>query len=182
MVTDSDFADAYVTPNSSTLRFLQQLFASRTVLFIGYSLKDTLMRYILAGNTPENRGSLLVLTNEPDRPDWKALGIEAVECSHDDQPAVLKAWAQRVGADFEEHDRQVAKILSGPTSHGDLTPWEESYLSHVVLDPDLVHIFIKNARGPVWFRWIGTLPEMSRLFKPLAVLGFIEKETHRLVC
>ena len=57
-----DFAASYMQQNSPTLLFLQRLVASQTVLFIGYSLKDTLMDYILPLRlaSPARRGVILV--------------------------------------------------------------------------------------------------------------------------
>lgn len=176
VVTNLDLGRAYMTSNSSTLRFLQQLLASHTVLFIGYSLRDPLMPYILRGNAPKDRGSLFVLTDDPDRPYWNALGVRPVKCSQDDQPVALQEWAQRVGTDFEEHDRRVAKILCRFAYGENLASWEKSYLSQVVSDSDLVHVFTKNARGPVLFRWLATRPGMRWLFTPQGELRFVEKE------
>ena len=162
VVTESDFARAYMQQYSPTLLFLRKLLASQTVLFVGYSLGDTLMRYLLYAYRGHTR--LYALTHEPDSPRWGELGVIPLGYpSHDDLPAILGEWAKRSGASFEDHDRRVARIVSDTTVHGGLAQLEESYLSEIVSDPNLVRIFTKHARGPVWLRWMGTRPE-TKLF------------------
>ena len=168
----TDFARSYVGQDSPTLRFLHQLFASQVVLFVGYSLNDTLMRFVV--DAVRDSADLYTLTTEPDSPDWQKLGVKPVGYrSHDDLPGVLNGWAERASASVEDHDRWVARIVSGQFTHGDLSPQDESYLSEVVSDPDLVRIFTEHARGPVWFRWVAEGPG-SKLFTPSADLNAAE--------
>ena len=44
VVTDEDFGKAYLTEGYAS-RFLTKLFESYTVLFVGYSYNDTILRY-----------------------------------------------------------------------------------------------------------------------------------------
>ena len=169
VVTKDDFARAYMQQNSPTLLFLQRLFASEVVLFVGYSLKDTLIDYIVRAAT--GKGRLFALTDKPDESRWNELDVLPVAYrSHDELPAALTEWARRASASYEEHDRRVARIVSGRVEGDALTPQDESYLADVVSDPDLVRIFTRHARGPVWFRWIAEGPG-EKLFKPSAELG-----------
>ena len=177
VVTKTDFARAYLTPNSPTLRFLHGLFASQTVLFMGYSLEDTLMQYILLA--AKEYADLYILTDKPDEPLWRTLGTNAVGYrSHYDLPAVLDEWARRAGATYDDHNRWVARIVADTTDRGDLARHDESYLSYVVSDAEFVRIFTEHARGPVWFRWVGTRPG-TNLFAPAAELEPAEKELVR---
>ena len=174
VVTKGDFGRAYMQRHSPTLLFLHRLLASHTVLFIGYSLGDTLMQYIL--HAVEDSADLYILTPDPDSPRWQQLGVIPVGYpSHDHLPALLGEWAQRAGATVGEHDRRVAHILSDRNAPGGLTPQDESYLSEVVSESELVHTFTDHARGPAWLRWVGTRPE-TRLFTPSAELGPAEKD------
>ena len=162
VVTESDFARAYMQQYSPTLLFLRRLLASQTVLFVGYSLGDTLMRYLLYAY--RGRTGLYALTDKPDKARWGELGVIPLGYpSHDDLPTILGEWAKRSGATFEDHNRRVARIVSDTIVHGGLAQHEESYLSEIVSDPNLVRIFTKHARGPVWLRWVGTRPE-TKLF------------------
>ncbi len=177
VVTRSDFVDAYLTRGSPTLRFVHALFATQTVLFVGYSIRDTLMRYVL--EAARDHSDLYVLIHKPDRSLLQSLGVHIVEYrSHADLPAVLAEWAKLVGGTFDEHNERVASIVAGSTGNADLAPDDESYLSYVISDPDLVHIFVEHARNPVWFRWVGTRLG-TKLFTPSAALEPTEKELVR---
>ena len=94
--------------------------------------------------------------------------------THDDLPAVLSEWGQRAGATLDDHAQWVASIVSGQTVHDGLSPRDESYLSDVVSDPDLVRTFTEHARGPVWFGWVAE-GSRTRLFTPSADLRSAEK-------
>lgn len=68
VVTEDDFARSYMQWNSPTLSFLHRLFASQTVLFVGYSVEDTLMQYILRAT--ETSTGIYALTRDPDLSQW----------------------------------------------------------------------------------------------------------------
>ena len=169
VVTEADFARSYMQWNSSTLSFLHRLFATQTVLFVGYSVDDTLMRYILRAT--ETAAGIYVLTRDPDSPEWAELGVEAVGYrSHDDLPDLLGEWAERSAAGADYHDRRVGRITAGTSGIEDLSALDGSYLTDLVGDADWVRIFTNHARGPVWLRWAATRPG-AKLFAPKADLG-----------
>ena len=173
VVTEDDFARSYMQWNSPALSFLHRLFASQTVLFVGYSIEDTLMQYILRAT--ETSKGIYALTRSPDSPQWAELGVEPVGYrSHDDLPGLLGEWAERSAASGDYHDRRVARIMAGTHDIEDLSPLDESYLSDLVADPGLVHIFKDLARGPVWLRWAGTRPD-AKFFAPKTDLGAADK-------
>ena len=173
VITMTDFAEVYMQPHSPTLGFLQQLFVSQVVLFIGYSLQDTLIQYIL--RAVGSGAELYTLTDEPESPRWVPLGVEAVDCgSLENIPAMLTEWAQVAGASFEEHDQRARRILASQPGDGGPSPQDESYLAHIISDPDLVRIFTERARGPAWLRWVSTRPD-SKLFAPMSELGPVDR-------
>ncbi|MXZ85983.1 MAG: DUF4020 domain-containing protein [Acidimicrobiia bacterium] len=173
VVTEADFARSYMQWNSPTLSFLHRLFASKTVLFIGYSLDDILMRYILRAT--ETRTGIYALTRNPDSPQWAELGIEAVGYqSHDDLPGLLAEWAERSAGRVEYHDRRVSRITAETSTIEDLSALDASYLADLIADPDWVRIFTNHARGPVWLRWAATRPD-AKIFAPKAELGAADK-------
>jgi hypothetical protein len=67
--TDHDFGKAYLTKQYCA-RFLTELFSTFTILFIGYSHDDPLMKYHARGLTDCTR---FILTNDPDNEKWKAV-------------------------------------------------------------------------------------------------------------
>ena len=121
VVTEDDFARSYMHQNSPTLSFLHRLLATQAVLFIGYSLDDTLMRYILRA-TKTSTG-IYALTRDPDSAQWAELGIEPVGYhSHDDLPGLLGEWAERSAAGVGYHNRRVARITADTSDIEDLPP------------------------------------------------------------
>ena len=169
VVTEDDFARSYMQWNSPTLSFLHRLFATQTVLFIGYSIDDTLMQYILRAT--ETSGGVYALTRDPDSPQWAELGVEPVGYrSHDDVPGLLGEWAVRSAASVDYHDSRVARIMADTHRIEDLSPLDEFYLTDLIADPELVNFFKDHATGPVWLRWASSRPD-AKFFAPAAVLG-----------
>ena len=75
VVTDADFGRAYLT-DAWAARFLERMFATYTVLFIGYSHNDIVMSY-LARALPAD-SARFVLTSEPGAPHWRRLRVQPV--------------------------------------------------------------------------------------------------------
>ena len=128
IVTRSDFAEAYMQPLSATLAFLHRMFASKTVLFVGYSAADALMQYVL--RAARGRTDLLTLHSRPDDPKRDALGIAPVGYGHHDNlPLLLSEWAQRASATRDQHVRWVTRIVTECESLDGLSVlggWSES--------------------------------------------------------
>lgn len=76
VVTDEDFGRAYLTDGYAA-RFLVRLFESYTILFIGYSYNDTILRYLTRAMSRENASNRYILTDDT-KSDWKSLGISPV--------------------------------------------------------------------------------------------------------
>jgi hypothetical protein len=70
VLTDADFGRAYLTEGWAR-RFLQQLFASYVVMFVGYSFTDPVVPYLARGLPPESAGKRrFALTKEGDSDRW----------------------------------------------------------------------------------------------------------------
>lgn len=76
VVTDEDFGKAYLTEGYAS-RFLIKLFESYTVLFIGYSYNDTILRYLTRAMSREHSANRYILTDDT-KSDWYSLGISAI--------------------------------------------------------------------------------------------------------
>ena len=104
--TSGDFGSAYLTERWAS-KFVTELFSHFTVLFVGYSINDPVLRYmtdaiaaemrigynkfnqpyILASSTPKNQ--------KKDFSAWRAKGVEPIFYSHghNNLHKTLKAWA-----------------------------------------------------------------------------------------
>ena len=76
VVTDEDFGKAYLTEGYAS-RFLTKLFESYTVLFVGYSYNDTILRYLTRAMSREHSANRYILTDDT-KSDWNSLGISAI--------------------------------------------------------------------------------------------------------
>jgi hypothetical protein len=165
MVTDGDFGRAYLR-DAWAARFLERMFATYTVLFIGYSHSDIVMRYLARALGPG--APRYVLTSTPDAPDWRALGINPVgyqvaSGSHAALVDAIEGWASLSSMGLLDHRQRVAQLVSAPPSQ---VPEEASYLEALVADNEKVLLFAELARGEEWLSWASAQAEFRRLFDP----------------
>ena len=77
VLTDEDFGKAYLTEGYVS-RFLVKLFQSYTVLFVGYSYNDTILRYLTRAMLRYGNKNKYILTDNAKK-DWEVLGIIPVK-------------------------------------------------------------------------------------------------------
>lgn len=165
VVTDRDFGRAYLR-EAWAARFLERMFAEYTVLFIGYSHGDLVMRYLARGLRRGDRR--YVLTPDPEAADWRRLGLRPIGygVANDSHIALVESiagWASQASMGLLDHRQRVAQIVSGPPPQA---PEEASYLEALVADPGRVQLFVELARGREWLSWAAQQPEFRRLFEP----------------
>ena len=80
VVTDDDFGKAYLTEGYAA-RFLKKLFESYVILFIGYSYKDTILKYLTRAMTRKGCKDKYILTDDVEN-DWNMLGITPINFPH----------------------------------------------------------------------------------------------------
>jgi hypothetical protein len=164
VVTDADFGRAYLR-DAWAARFLERMFASFTVLFVGYSHGDIVMRYL--ARSLARRSSRYVLTPDPDADNWRRLNIRPVAyelqgSSHVALPEAIARWARLLSMGLLGHRQQIAKLVNAPPSE---IPEEQSYLTSVIGDEHLVALFSDLAQGEAWLRWVAAQPECQPLFE-----------------
>ncbi|SDI57255.1 protein of unknown function [Pseudobutyrivibrio sp. 49] len=76
VLTDEDFGKAYLTEGYAS-RFLVRLFESYTILFIGYSYNDTILRYLTRAMS-RNDGCRRYILTDDEKTDWSLLGINPI--------------------------------------------------------------------------------------------------------
>jgi hypothetical protein len=107
ILTSADFGDAYIRSGWAS-RFVTELFSNFSVIFIGYSVNDPVMRYLVDAMAVESvkrpRAHSVYSFVPSDVPDegthrakWKAKGIEAIlyrwDETHNLLVGTIKAWA-----------------------------------------------------------------------------------------
>ncbi len=116
IVTDKDFGRAYLR-DAWAARFLERMFSSFTVLFIGYSHDEVVMRY-LARSLGRQSGRY-VLTSGPDASKWGPLGIEPISyevraSSHAALARAISGWARLLSMGLLDHRQQIARFTKLP--------------------------------------------------------------------
>lgn len=171
VVTDKDFGRAYLTDAWAT-RFLLPMFQQFTVLFIGYSHDDPIMRYLALGlpsGTPRYAFTNLDGVNDSK---WSRLGVRAIgyPVHGDDHSALvtaLESWDLRARMGQTEHRARTMEIVGGGTA---LTPVEHDYLADQLATTAGAQEFVRAvahveaALQAKWLRWAEDLPEFKSIF------------------
>ena len=155
VATDSDLADAYMGTRAVGTLFLERLFDKNAVLFLGYSLDDMLVRYLLKAQT--TMSELYTLTTKPQNPKWRELRVRPVGVdSYSQLPGILSAWADYAASGISGEAHRVGVIVAaGPPQLQDA---DDAYIRTVVQDPLRVGLFTGRARDSQWLEWVaGTL-------------------------
>lgn len=169
VVTDTDFGHAYLR-EAWAARFLERMFATCTVVFIGYSHGDVVMQYLARSLGPEN--DRYVFTDDDQNSEWRRLGLTPIlypnhTGDHSALPASLERWRQLVAMGHIEHRARIADLVSAepPT-----IPEEVSYLDAALEHPERSRYFAEKAnfedpaRGQRWFAWIEGRAAFHSLF------------------
>lgn len=165
IVTDRDFGRAYLTESWAT-RFLLPMFDRRTVVFVGYSHEDTIMRYLALGLPSNTRR--FAFTDERDDEKWSHLDITPIgytvrgEHDHANLVDALTTWAQRARMGALDHDSRVREILTSDSTA--LPPPERDYLISQVSTVDGARRFAAHAKELRWLRWAEDVPVFKGLF------------------
>ena len=142
------------------------MFTRYTVLFIGYSHNDVIMKYLARGlGRVKDR---FILTPDPSDRLWIQIGIKPIEFkkgsdgSHDALWHALDGWAFDAGMRLLDHQERVKHLVSLQVPP--LNPEDNSYLESIVADEGTVKIFTDHARDPAWLWWAAERPVFRRLF------------------
>jgi len=156
VLTDDDFGRAYLTEGWAR-RFLRDVFENNTVLFVGYSHDDTVMKYLARGLPPSDNHKRFVLVGEKDRNDhWKHLGIKPIYFpqKNDADFSVLYDSIEQLaklnasGALYLE--KRISEIVSSFT---ELDEESESQLKWYLSKEHTTRFFSKHAKEVEWLNW-----------------------------
>ncbi|QCY47049.1 hypothetical protein GcLGCM259_1316 [Glutamicibacter creatinolyticus] len=199
ILTDRDFGHAYIT-DAWAARFLLPMFDRFTVVFVGYSHDDVIMRYLALGLPSSGNGrasNRFAFTSDPTNSKWGYLGIQPIAYpvvgrDHQALVAALTAWADRAKMGQTDHQSRVQAIIGGGTA---LPLPDRDYLHDRLRTTDGARDFalatesLPDETKLEWLTWVEDLPEFKALFLPAdvpdatAILGnwfartFIESTT-----
>ena len=170
VLTNQDFGRAYLTESDGwARRFLVDLFASHTVLFIGYSHNDTIMSYLtpsLSRDDTDQRYALIGSQNDkPER--WRNLGIEPItfpqagETDYAGLDQAVSGLANYIRRGVLDWQQEITSIA------GALPPLEEAsagLIEHALVDPVYTRFFTDAAESPEWVAWLNNRHHLDALF------------------
>ncbi len=139
--TSGDFGSAYLTERWAS-KFITELFSHFTVLFVGYSINDPVIRYITDAIAAEKQKGyqgfkqpyLIAHTKPSKRTDnekaWLAKGVKPVlyENSHNNLHKTLVEWANYVRDGLNAK----ARIIAKEAPNAPLPPYDQ--------DPAVIHL------------------------------------------
>jgi len=154
VLTDTDFATAYMADGWAS-RFLVGVFAERTILFVGYSITDPLMQYLIRA-LPAGKRSF-ALCHQEEVASWKELAVTSVTFGtgqHGERFGelndALKRWRWYAQASPTDHAQELkALIRTGPPA----SPVDADYLRARVRTEAGRTVFSGAATETEWFSW-----------------------------
>lgn len=115
ILTASDFGKAYVTKAWAS-RFLVDLFNTYTVIFVGYSLNDILVRYIARSISADSKSHLFVLVKRDESTrEVESLGMTAVSFSkYEDLPEIFADISRRISYSLFDKMETIGAVAAQP--------------------------------------------------------------------
>lgn len=178
VLTDADFGRAYLTEAWAS-RFLRAMFSKYTVLFVGYSHKDTVMNYLARGLPPVEDKRRFVFTAEASLSKWEFLRIHPVvyRLVEDENPH--RALTDSVGRwvadlrsgllDRAQRIRAIAELQ--PPLEGE----DADFIRRALEQVDTARVFFKHAKHPGWIDWLEKEGLIAAVFDPCAKVGDYER-------
>ena len=170
VLTNLDFGRAYLTEADGwARRFLVDLFANHTVLFVGYSHNDTIMTYLTPSMPRDGTGQRYALIgNENDEPErWRSLGIEPIafpQSNKNDYAGLhqsVEGLAYHTRRGILDWQWQITNIASAPPP---IDEESAGVIEHALSTPDLTQFFTSEAVSPDWIGWLDRRGLLDALF------------------
>ncbi|MBD5532804.1 MAG: DUF4020 domain-containing protein [Lachnospiraceae bacterium] len=163
VLTDEDFGKAYLS-DGYVARFLVKLFETYTVLFIGYSYNDTIVRYLTRAMTKDQMHKRFVLTDS-EGGGWTELGIQPIvfEAGGFD---ILNEGVHKLGERIKRGllDWKNSLSVIAPKPPVDLATISE--MDFCLQDVNKVRILIGCIKGEEWLWWLEKKGVLKNLFIP----------------
>ncbi|PFK47709.1 hypothetical protein COI93_01045 [Bacillus cereus] len=164
ILTDGDFGRAYLTEGWAR-RFLVDLFSNYTVLFIGYSHNDPVMKYLATGLPPSTRRYAFVAQGD-NTYHWEHLGVRPIVYpnkanNHQALVRAVKRWAELMGDNYITKRMRIRDIVTVPPS---VEQEQLSYIKQSVKKIETLRYFIEFARDYEWVGWLEAEGKLQNLF------------------
>ena len=170
VLTNLDFGRAYLTEADGwARRFLVDLFANHTVLFVGYSHNDTIMTYLTPSLPRDDTGRRYALignqSHEPER--WRNLGVELIAFPQSNKndyvglDQAVEGLANYTRRGILDWQREITNIASAPPP---IDEESAGVIEHALGTPELTQFFTRAAVSPDWIGWLDRRDLLDALF------------------
>lgn len=162
VITDDDFGEAYLT-NGYASRFLVELFESYTVLFVGYSYNDTILKYLTRAMTRKQAQKRYIITDDK-KFIWGSYGIIPIYYPKGNYPAIydgLNIIANRVKTSLTEWKEHLKEFCDKPPN--DLT--SRSEIEYCLEDTERTQILANTITGEKWVKVLDEKGLFDNLFQ-----------------
>ncbi|MDH2877514.1 DUF4020 domain-containing protein [Bacillus cytotoxicus] len=165
ILTDGDFGRAYLTEGWAR-RFLVDLFSNYTVLFIGYSHNDPVMKYLATGLPPSTRRYAFVAHGD-NTYHWEHLGVKPIVYpnkanNHQALVRAVKRWAELMGDNYITKRMRIRDIVTVPPS---VEQEQLSYIKQAIKKIEMLRYFVEFARDYGWVEWLEAEGKLQNLFR-----------------
>ena len=166
VLTDADFGRAYLTEGWAR-RFLVELFRSSTVMFVGYSHNDTVMKYLARALPAQESQNRFALTDDPDADHWSVLGIEPIPYPRkpgDDHVGLVKGirgLADHARRGLLDRRHEISEIAGRPPSPDER---EADIIDEALAHPTTAQFFADAATDPEWLDRLDRRGHLAPLF------------------
>ena len=168
VITDEDFGRAYMTEGWAA-RFLVELFSNFTILFVGYSYDDTIMRYLTRALPPRETDQYFALTQEINfnSQRWDLLEVKPItypQSSEGDHSALdegVRCLADLIQRGAVDWHREITEIAEN------LPPLDEetvNLIEYGLTDDTRTRFFTEAATAPEWIDWLDEREYLNPLF------------------
>lgn len=153
VLTAADFAEAYMAEGWAA-RFLVRVFADRTVLFVGYSVSDPIIQYLLQALPPTGRWFGLWHDTETPPAGYPITPVTFRTAANGDRYGDLndglRVWHWYATAPPSDHERKLQSLIAaGPPA----SVLDADYIrARIDTDPGRI-VFLSNATTERWFAW-----------------------------
>ena len=171
VLTDVDFGRAYLTEGWAR-RFLVELFQDSTVLFVGYSHNDTIMKYLARALPARESHERFALTDNPGADHWPILGIVPILYPRepgDDHSGLSKGiggLADYARLGLLDRRLKITEIAQRPPS---LDETEAETVDEALADATRAQFFADAATDPEWLDQLDRRGHLAPLFGTTAL-------------
>ena len=174
VLTSQDFGRAYLTEADGwARRFLVDVFANYTVLFVGYSHQDTIMTYLTPSLPPDGSQQRFALVGDwkpEEQGHWRRMGVEPVvfqQARADDFDTLdlaVAGLADRIGRGILDWQCEIAEIGRGYPPAGPIDDERAGIIDDALTDPVKTRFFVSSAESPEWIGWLDRRGRLDSLF------------------